>query len=256
MSRNVLVVAKYTFLEIVKSRIVLVSSLIGFFLMLVSYVISEFSYGAQIKVLIDTGLGFSSICLVLISIFFGSTLINKEIENRTIYIVLSKSISRKGYYLGKILGLFGILLSISLVINIMICTSVKLYGKELPSLFIHNFSMTLIESFIVLLFVLMVSLRSNMVISIAATSVMYITGHAIAEAKNLSFVLNSVYLKKMINIYPYVLPDLSKLNLKKYLLYEKFLPDTYLVSAYLYGIMFCCIFIAIGALLFERKELE
>ena len=98
-----LIVAKYTFKELLKSKIVVASLWLGFSVLILTYVTSEYSYGNPAKVAIDFGLGASSLVCLAISIFMGVSLISDEIESRTIYLSLSRPISRSNFLIGKIL---------------------------------------------------------------------------------------------------------------------------------------------------------
>ena len=102
-------VAKQTFQEIYESKVLMNVAFLGVFLFLVTYVVSEFSYGVANKVTLDIGLGALSLSATGIALFLGATLIQKEISNRTLYMIISRPVSRTHFLLGKMLGLAGIL---------------------------------------------------------------------------------------------------------------------------------------------------
>ena len=139
---SVYTVAKYTFIELFKSKITYASFILGFFVILISYIASEFTYGSADIVALDIGLGILSIFSLLIAFFIGTNLISSEIENRTIYMVLARHISREKYFLGKSLGLLTILL---LNISIIFLFSVlvffiyrrKFNNSYIPFLFVY-----------------------------------------------------------------------------------------------------------------------
>ena len=87
---NIFIIAKYTFFEVLKSRILLNVFFLGMALLFFSYTATEFTYGAATKVALDFGLGALSLSAVGIAIFIGVNIVNKEIESRTIYILLSQ----------------------------------------------------------------------------------------------------------------------------------------------------------------------
>ena len=77
--KNIITVTKFTFLEVYRSRLMISLVFLALGLVLVTFVASEFAYGAPAKVALDVGLGIMSISNLIISIFIGSTLLNKEI---------------------------------------------------------------------------------------------------------------------------------------------------------------------------------
>ena len=92
-----LLIAKYTYKEILKSRIISNVFLLGLILMLISYVAAEFTFSVPQRVALDIGIGMASLSAVGISLFMGVTLLSNEIHNRTVYMLLSRPITRSSY---------------------------------------------------------------------------------------------------------------------------------------------------------------
>lgn len=103
--RVVLAIARNTFREAVRDRILYGILFFAVLLILFSLVLGQLSFNEEVRVTIDVGLAGISFFSVLMSIFLGITLLHKEIEKRTIYTVLSKPVSRPAYVVGKFLGL-------------------------------------------------------------------------------------------------------------------------------------------------------
>jgi len=69
-----------------------------------SWVFTYLQPGAELKMLIDVGLGSIRFFGMLIAIFLGTRLIPDEVEKRTIYTLLSKPVTRMQFLLGKFAG--------------------------------------------------------------------------------------------------------------------------------------------------------
>ena len=93
-SSKSLIVAYYTFKEILKSKILLNVFFVGLGLMLVTYVATEFTFGVPERVAVDFGLGMLSLSSLAISLFLGVGLLSKEIESRTVYMIISRPVPR------------------------------------------------------------------------------------------------------------------------------------------------------------------
>ena len=113
-----LIVAYYTLREIIKSKVLLNTVLIGLGLLVLTFVAYSFSYGSPARIAIDFGVAALSLSTVGIAIFFGTSLITNEIENRTIYLVISRPLSRLDFLIGKTLGLSGVLILNTLILSI------------------------------------------------------------------------------------------------------------------------------------------
>lgn len=256
MTSSLLIVAKYTFLELYKSRILINVVLLGICLLLISFVASEFTYGVPSRVALDFGLGCTSLSGIAIAIFMGSNLLVKEIESRTLYMILSRPISRFEFLSGRVLGLLLILL-----INIFILMSITLslyffLDGQFNSLLIWNFIYTYLEASIVLLVVLFFSMITNQVISIINTITVLICGHAISGIEKLSFVQDSLIFKPLIIMGKYTLPNFSKFNIKNFLIYEETLPSDFLFGGLLYGVLYFCMLLMASMFIFNRKSLD
>ena len=67
--------------------------------------LSYLSMNEQNKIVIDLGLSAISIFGLIITVFVGTNLVSKEIDKKTIYLIISKPIRRSDFILGKYLGL-------------------------------------------------------------------------------------------------------------------------------------------------------
>ncbi len=76
---------------------------------------AQLSFQQEFQVLKDVSLGAMSIFISLLAIVGPARLLAQEIEDRTIYTILAKPVSRFEYLLGKLIGIL-LLLAISLVL--------------------------------------------------------------------------------------------------------------------------------------------
>jgi len=97
-------VAKATFHEAWRRRFL--NGILVFAILIIgsSWVFTYLSPGAELKMLIDVGLGSIRFFGMLIAIFLGVRLIPEEIEKRTIYTLLAKPVTRAQFLLGKFFG--------------------------------------------------------------------------------------------------------------------------------------------------------
>lgn len=251
-----LTVAKYTFSEFVQSKILYNVFFLSLGLLLLTYVASEFTYGVPNKVALDFGLGASSISTLLISIFLGANLIVREVENRTLYMVISRPISRVEFLLGKIIGLIGIVFINTLVLGGVSISLYFLLGGGWSYLIPFAFLFIILEAIIVLLIVIFFSLITNTILAVVNTLVLYVSSYAIYEVGKTTFANNNLFFKKMIAIGEYILPGLSSFNLKEYILYEKVIQIPSLSYGILYGVSYIFFLLLICTTIFNQKNLD
>ncbi len=254
--KNIISVTKFTFLEVYRSRLMVSLIFLALGLVLVSFVASEFAYGAPAKVALDVGLGIMSISNLIISIFIGSTLLSKEIEQRTLYMVLSKPISRSAFLLGKILGLSAVLLINTIVLGAMSIFLFIYYGGNYQTLFAWAIYFSFLEAFTVLSFAVFFSLLTNTTLSVIFTITVFIAGHAINETSKILFVKLSESLEFTMKLISFVVPNFYRLNLKDFVLYQQTIAANYLMMTQLY--IACYLFALLSAVLiiFKNKNLD
>jgi len=106
---TILALAKNTFRETIRDKILYTIAFFGILLILSSKLMAGISAGEEAKTTLDFGLGMIHIFGILITLFVGTQMIAREMEGNMILILLSKPLSRGQFLLGKFLGLSGIL---------------------------------------------------------------------------------------------------------------------------------------------------
>ena len=81
---KILTISKFTFKEIIKSRILVNTFFAGVSLVIITLVAYNLTYDVSKRVALDFGLGLLSLTSVGISLFIGVSLLYKEIESRTV----------------------------------------------------------------------------------------------------------------------------------------------------------------------------
>lgn len=113
---KIVAVAINTFREAVRDRVLYGLIGVSLFILILTLALAELSLHQQHRIVMDIGLASISFFSVMVSIFLGSSLLYKEIERKTLYVVLPKPIRRHEFFLGKF---FGIILTVSIFIAIM-----------------------------------------------------------------------------------------------------------------------------------------
>ncbi len=253
--KNLITVSKYAFLELYKSRILLNVLILGFFLLVMASVASEFTYGVPEKVALNFGLGLLSLSLVAVATFMGATLVSREMENRTLYMILSRPVDRYVFLVGRILGLSGILFVNALILSIFTLSLYLFLDGKLSSLIFHSIAFSYLEGLLVMLVVVLFSLFSNTVISVLFTLTIYVSGHAIEAVKSTSVVKVNKLLASFIDLYSTVMPNFTKLNMKRFVFYEDLVKIDFIASSYAYVICYCLLLIVLSCIAFNKKEL-
>ena len=109
-------IALNTFREAVRDRVLYGVLGLATGVLVFTLALAELSLDQQERVITDLGMASISLFSVVVAIFLGSSLLYKEIERKTLYVILPKPIRRFEFLLGKY---FGIVLTCAVFIVLM-----------------------------------------------------------------------------------------------------------------------------------------
>lgn len=254
--RDILIISRSTIKELVRGQVFLIAFFMGLALAILTYVGVELSYGAPTKVAIDFGMGLISICNIAISVFLGVRLLKNEIENRTLYIILSRPISRTSFYFGKISGLALTLLAMNVVIGIQTLWTYWYYGGKFDSLIPWALVFNYFEGLIILGFVVLFSLITTNIASVLFGLGMYVIGHMLPNLIELPNVQRIEILHSAMKYALFFVPDLNRINIKSHLLYGSPIDFQYLMMALAYCLAYLSVIFFLSVRIFKSKDLN
>ena len=97
-------IARNAFLEAIRQPIFIVLVLVGLLAMVCNVNLAAFTMGEDEKLLVDLGLSTLFLVGLLLAAFTASSVLSKEIENKTVLTVVSKPVTRAAVIGGKFLG--------------------------------------------------------------------------------------------------------------------------------------------------------
>jgi ABC-type transport system involved in multi-copper enzyme maturation permease subunit len=98
-------IALNTYREAVRDRVLFGVLVLAAAVLVLTLALGELSLDQQMRVVTDIGLASISLFAVVVAIFLGSSLLYKEIERKTLYVILPKPIARFEFLLGKYFGI-------------------------------------------------------------------------------------------------------------------------------------------------------
>ena len=102
---RILAVAVNTFREAVRDRVLNGVLGVALAVLVFTLALAELSLDQRRRIVLDIGLASISLFSVVMAVFLGSSLLYKEIERKTLYVILPKPIRRHEFLLGKYLGI-------------------------------------------------------------------------------------------------------------------------------------------------------
>ncbi|MBD2387071.1 ABC transporter permease [Cylindrospermum sp. FACHB-282] len=254
---RIFVMAKNVFQEVIRDRILYIIGFYVFLFALASRIIPEFAATAKEKMLLDFGLAAMNASGLIVTIFVGTGLVNKEIDKRTILVLMAKPISRSEFIISKYLGLSAVLAV--LVAAMTAIYFVFLQFSQIPyqttSILIAVIFLFLQLSLITAVAITL-SVFTSSLLATALTFAVYLMGNITPDLVQLGRLSRNSGMEKLTQGLYLILPDLSRLDLKNDAVYGlQALPDPMaLIINAGYGLLYSVMLLAIAILIFSQRE--
>lgn len=234
----------------------------------------------------DISLGAMSVFSSLIAILATATLLPKDIEDRTIYTILAKPVSRTGYLLGKLAGVF-LLLTLAVLLmgavfavvltlrtqTLLHATQLEMAGlpaaelqASLEKIRAAGQDPALLAGGAVILVKAWLLAALTMFISTFATSTIFTTitafaayfiGHLQATARDywLASEQSGLLAKGVLALVALIFPDLQAFNLVDEIVTGTAIPAAIFWKTLALGAGYIAVYTALAAAVFHNKEL-
>lgn len=249
------VLASNVWREAVRDRMVYVLSISGVILLFTSLVLGVMAIGGRERIVQSTGFWVLGIWGLLAVMYLGSNVVKEELQRKTVYMVLSRPVSRHAFMLGKFAGMFFVLLTqfclLSMVwLALMVFSAVPLTTQCFWTL-VFIFGEWVLLASISLFFA---SFTSPLLHNFFLVGVTFL-GHWSNDLRIFADNAQSLLLKHLLKTIYYVLPNLDVLNFRVAAIYnEKLSPALLWEGA---GVLFGWIFTFLIAanLIFALRKL-
>jgi ABC-type transport system involved in multi-copper enzyme maturation permease subunit len=262
-------IAVITFKEGIRNRAIYGISLFALMLLGLNLFVANMAPHDVGKVAIDMALSTVSFSGLLIVLFVGINLMAKDLDRRTIYMVLSKPISREEYIFGKFFGMVLLLIFTILCISIFACLCLFVLKASYADYF-PRFSWGLVSLglfFIMITLILLsalsflfASFSSTSFITLVLTIISYLIGQSLSDIKAL---IESAQITgqavspitvKVVQVAYYIFPNLSFFDIKTQVAHGLFVSGSTVFWTILYGLVYTALAITAASLIFRKKE--
>jgi ABC-type transport system involved in multi-copper enzyme maturation permease subunit len=246
-------IAFLTFREAIRNKILYLLFFFSMFLILFSLVIGHLTVGDQTKIIKDIGLGAIHFFGVMITIFIGIGLLFREMEKRTIFLILSKPVERYQFLLGKFFGLALTLLVALVTLGLVFWGVLLLKHNAVQGLF-FAFLLTYLEWLLIAGIAILFSTFSTPLLSSMMTFACFLAGHLTESFHLLQARVHSVAGNALLSILFYILPNLELFNIRAQVVHSVAIPIELLLQTFLYWILYLGAILFLSISIFQRKD--
>jgi ABC-type transport system involved in multi-copper enzyme maturation permease subunit len=259
MPRRILSIARNTFREAVRDRVLYNLVLFVLLLTAAALFVGELSGGQERKIIVDLGLSAMLLFGVFIAIFVGVGLVYKEIERRTIYAIFSKPVGRGEFLVGKYFGLCLTLAVNVLVMGTGVSAALLYVSRGWDPLLIHIWIaifLIYIELAILTSVALLFSTFSSPALSALLTFFIFIIGHFSADLKGLAGSTDNRGARGLFSFLYYLVPNLANYSFITPVAHGHVPSSSFVLAVTLYALLYVTVVLTAASLIFSRRNFK
>jgi ABC-type transport system involved in multi-copper enzyme maturation permease subunit len=263
--RSSLAIARVTFIEILRDKILYNVLLCGIFLVFLGFIASRLSSIRPERVLLDFGHFAISTSCAMIAVFLGAGMIGREFERRTVHMALARPIARAHFVLGKFLGIVGVI-SLNWALFFLAYLGILFWlGPDLhdAGTYVHQTMITLfcavilclLQSFVLAATAILFSTFSTTSLSVMFTVGVYLVGVNISHLHAAIAKLGTGIPIRLLDGAVTLLPNLEHFDLGTQLTYSLPVGSGTMFLAIAYALVVCGVLLCISGFLIQAKEI-
>jgi len=216
----------------------------------------QFSFDSADKMILDVGMAGVEVIALITAVFVAGGLLNKEIDKRTIFILIAKPLRRAEFVIGKHLGISLIIAVLVAVMTLIFLTLLKIRSIEVPTLEVSLASLFIFLQIMLVsaIAILFGSFTSSLVASLL-TFASYLVGNFSRDLLQLGEISKSEAVQAVTRTLYVILPDLSRANLKNEAVYGVIPATGELLSNAVYIISYALLVLGLAILIFGKRQL-
>ncbi|UFX82817.1 ABC transporter permease [Candidatus Absconditicoccus praedator] len=253
-------IAKNTFKEFIRNKILYTIIGAGVVLILGSIVLSTLAVRQEERIIINSSLTVIEIFGLIVTLFMGSYLLYSELSKNTILMILSKAPSRANFILGKFLGFSGILFVVYLLLGIAFAVVLFLHSIAIDLTMVLALFFSFLKILFVLGFIVFFSTFVSPFVSLLASLSVYIIGHSTSFIKYYMIESGKVSITAfgewLVNIIYFVFPNFTALSIKEILntpLIEN-ISNVQLFFSVFYTLIYVALLLILSIIIFNNRE--
>lgn len=245
-----------TFKEIVRNKFLYLIIFFAFVFIVFSILLGQLTIWDDNKIIVDFGLAMIEIFGLVWVLFVWSQLLFKEVEGKTIFLILSKPIQRYEFIVGKFLW-FSLTITLIIALQSALFLLVLFFKDiEITSLIVFSLLFTYFKLEILLSLVFFFSTFMSNILTILVSIMVYFLSHSFSLLLDLAARFKDIMLIFFTKSLQLLFPPMEALNIKDVIGSYTNFGAMYFLSNTLYAIIYLAIIIYFTVMIFNRKKFE
>lgn len=227
---------------------------LAFLFYILSFLVGSLSFTEQERIFFDFGLGGIEVATIFLATFLSTHALYREIERKTILVLLARPIARWQL----LVGYLGSLMILNLIV-ITILGGILYIGLEEASRYqvtlLSSLFIIFLKSIVISAFGLVCAVLSRPMFGFVLTLAYWIASYSLPDIIFLAAKLKNQGLILLTKILDFIIPNFYLFNWKNY----HYLKSTFVFSDFLWAVFHCTVWTVflflLASLVFRRKEI-
>jgi ABC-type transport system involved in multi-copper enzyme maturation permease subunit len=252
--KRVAAVAVNTFRETIRDRILGVIILFALAMIVASLWLASISLGQEDRMIKDFGLVAISLFGLIVAVFVAASLVRKEVEKRTVFIIFSKPVSRAEFIWGKFLGLAATMFTVLAGMTVFLFVLAWIVARSPSGSLLVAGLLIYLELLVVMAMTMLFSTMTSAILASVWGICVYAAGQLSHNVLSLSKLGHSGIAHAMSLAVFYLVPNLSAVDIRAAVVGEGAVSWTSLAAWSVYLLAYLVVALVVATLIFRRKE--
>ncbi|HEY5996256.1 MAG TPA: ABC transporter permease [Candidatus Deferrimicrobiaceae bacterium] len=251
-------IATNTFRETVRNKVLYAILAFALFVIGMTNFLADISVGELTRIIADVGLASIHVFGVVMAVFLGISLVSREIERKTVFIILSKPVHRWEFVVGKALGLsmtLAITTSVMAILLFLVHAGYRFGGAAEPGIFIASAGIYM-ELVLLVCVASLFSSFTTPVLSAIFTLSVFLIGHITRDLLFFGGRSGSGAVRLTAKAIYYILPNLEYFNLKNGVPHGEIRTASLLAAPAAYLVCYGAAVLFFASIIFSRKDFK
>jgi len=252
--RRVYAIAVNTFRETIRDRVLGVIVLFALGMIIASLWLASISLNQQARMIKDFGLVAVTFFGLVVAVFVAASLVHKEVEKRTVFVLFSKPVGRTEFIWGKFLGLAATMLVVLAGMGLFLFLLTLVVAKQASGWLLVATALIYLQLLAVIAVTVFFSTVSSAILASVLGISVFVAGQLSHNVLSLSRLGNGVVIKAASWVVYVLIPNLGAVDIKPAVVGEASASWASIAAWAGYLVAYIVVVVLAASWVFHRKE--
>lgn len=252
--KQVVAIAMNTFRETIRDRVLAVIVVFALLMIAGGLWLGSISLGEQGRMIIDFGLVAVTGFGLIVAVFVAASLVHKEVEKRTVFVLFSKPVSRAAFIAGKFIGLCGTMAVVLIGMGLFLFALVWLVAGQASGMVLLAVLMIYVQLLAVVAVTVFFSTLGSAILAAVLGICVFVAGQLSHNVLSLTRLGDNPATEALSWVVYVIIPNFSAVDVKAGAVGEQTLVWGQIGLWVAYLLAYIVVALALATVVFRRKE--